>query len=223
MSIINRVINRANFFILKLRIQKHEALLRALGNLPAYEGQGLEFLKEQYSYYTKNISTPNMAASLELIIFISRLCRAMKFRKLLDMGSGFTSFCLRYHAKTDLLVKVWSVDDNEQWLEKTQQYLKRNELSTENLVTLQHFISSGEGGFDLLLLDLNFVEERKKYIQLAVERCSPGGIILFDDVHKREFLWEILQQTKNFPVKLYDLKAITLDEFGRYALLAIKH
>lgn len=172
--------------------------------------------------YVKEVSRADMAASLQCMSFLESMCRAGSYKKLLDFGSGFSSYVFRDYAKKDPSIKVWSVDDDPQWIEKTREYLRCHQLSDNNLTLLEKFVIAPERDFDLVLLDLNFVEVRKNYIKLAVECCKPGGMVVFDDVHKPEFMFEVLQQTRDLPVKLYNLKDLTFDQFGRYALLAIK-
>lgn len=220
-SILKRITNRLLFEKLKLNISTFDALESRL-HISFKDSSTKTKFKETYQYYIDNISRADMAVSLELSSVIYDLCQNISPMKMLDMGSGFSSFILRCYAEKISGCKVWSIDDDAAWLNKTKQYLLASSLNTENLLTLEEFVTSSENEFDILLLDLNYVEVRKNYIKLVIERCKPGGIILFDDVHKREFMTEVLQQTKNLPIKLYDLLSITKDQFGRFALLGIK-
>lgn len=220
-SIYKRITNRLLFEKLKLNI----STLKHLENKLHYSFKDLsthEKIKERHQYYVENISRVDMAASLELSSVVYDLCRMTSPKKMIDIGSGFSSFILRTYAEKTPKCRVWSIDDDTVWLDKTREYLKISSLNTDNLLTLEEFVASSENEFDILLLDLNYVEVRKNYINLVVERCKQGGVILFDDVHKREFMMEVLQQTKKLPVKLYDLSAVTKDQFGRFALLGIK-
>ena len=213
-------LKRTHLKILRRRLHSFNALCKALDFKPSTISED-EF-QPYYQEYTTTISSPNMAASLQLASFVYSLCETVRPAKVLDLGSGFSSFVLRYYAKIDSNCQVWSVDDDEKWLEKSRQYVVKEGLSTQNMVILENFVKSGEKDFDLILLDLNFVEVRKDYINLCVERCRSKGLIIFDDVHKSEFEYEVLLQTANTPVKLFDAKPVTLDSYQRYATVSIK-
>lgn len=221
-NILKRISNRLHFEKLKHNISSLDNLKNHL-NISFENSSTNAKFKDAYQHYVTNISRPDMAASLELSSVVFDLCQNQSSKKMLDMGSGFSSFILRSYADKNSGSNVWSVDDDTAWLGKTKHYLQSASLNTNNLLTLEEFLASTEKGFDFLLLDLNYVEVRKNYIKLVVDRCKRGGLILFDDVHKREFMTEVLEQTQNLPVKLYDLAPITRDQFGRFALLAIKN
>jgi predicted O-methyltransferase YrrM len=221
---VNRLIRKIEFILLKYRIHSGEELAQN-EQIKLNENEVLRVSREIepfYSLYIKNVSRADMAASLQLVSVLLKLCRDVAPNKLLDLGSGFSSFVLRYYAKTNTKTEVWSVDDDIQWLNKTKEYLQESALNTEHVVPLQEFIHTNEGHFDIVLLDLNFVEVRKNYIALAIERCKVGGILLFDDVHKPDFMYEVLIQTRNLPIRLYSIRPLSLDNYGRYALLGIK-
>lgn len=179
----------------------------------------VEELKKAHQEYVSAISSPEMAASFELSRFLLCAQKELKVAKAVDLGSGFTSFILR---RSGNATTVWSVDDDERWLAKTAAYLSSKGVSTSNLCSLSVFIDSGESDFDLIVLDLNYVEVRKNYIDLVLKRCAPGGMVVFDDVHKPHFRLEVLRHCKGHPVELYDLKPVTTDQYGRYAMFAIK-
>lgn len=179
-------------------------------------------LQSDYRHYTAEVSKADMAISLELAAFMMSLCLKNNYTKLLDLGSGFSSFVFRKYALNNENVTVFSVDDDVQWLEKTRTFLQRCSLPTTNLQTLDKFIGSTEEQFDIVLLDLNFVEVRKNYIGLAVDRVKVGGLIVFDDVHKQDYLMDVLKQAAKLPLRLYDIRQLTVDEFDRHALVALK-
>jgi len=222
---INRILRKFNFLILKASIGSYKSLKKS----KFYDSLNAELLKRTkeelksfYNFYVTEISRADMAISLELATVLFAICKTTNPKRILDLGSGFSSFVLRRFAETSPSVKVVSVDDDVQWLEKTKDYLSNKVKNTSNILSLSNFIESAEFNFDIILLDLNFVEVRKNYIALAVERCSQGGLIIFDDAHKPDFMLEILEQTKGLPIRLFNISHLTRDQFGRYALLGIK-
>lgn len=222
---INRIISKFQFLLLKRNVVSFEQLRRKQTFKNFDEkiiSQSKKFLKPFYDQYVREISRPDMATSLELAATLYSICKVNQFSKLLDLGSGFSSFVFRKHSKLNANVIVYSVDDDTRWLGKTREYLIDSSVSADNLMTLSEFIDSNENQFDIVLLDLNFVEVRKNYIKLVIDRCKIGGLIFFDDVHKQEFMTEVLSQASNLPVDIFDVKNCTLDEFGRFAVVAIK-
>jgi hypothetical protein len=68
------------------------------------------------------------------------------------------------------------------------------------------------------LHDLNFVEVRINYVEAVLDRLAPGGLMIFDDVHKRDYLHALLKLLRKRPGSCYSLQPVTADQFGRYAL-----
>lgn len=221
--IFGKIFHKVYFTFLMLKIRKlgsNDTVLKLINDRSIPEAHA--HLKQKYDQYINEVSRAEMAASYECVNLLNRVCRLFSYKKLLDLGSGFSSFTFRQYALSDPTIRVWSVDDDAKWIEKTRDYLYQQKVSTENLMMLDEFIAGNEKDFDLIFLDLNFVEVRKNFIKLAVERCKPGGIIIFDDVHKNDFMYDVLRQTSDLSVQLYDIKSLTLDEFGRFALLGKK-
>ena len=219
-QILNRILDKIYFAILSCKIRTLSPDLESAFNQPSSNED--DDLKEKYDHYIRLVSTADMAASFECVRLLVRVCQWGSFKKLLDFGSGISSVAFREYAGTNADVQVWSVEDDREWLKKTRDFLKTNNLNTDNLIMLDCFLSSMETDFDVVFLDLNFVDVRKNFIRLSVERCKPGGIIVFDDTHKMEFLHQILIQSRGLPIRLFSIKHLTLDRFGRFALLAIK-
>lgn len=179
-------------------------------------------IKPFYTDYVNNISSANMAASLELAASIYTICHLNSYSKLLDMGSGLSSFIFRLYAQETPGVKVYTVDDDAEWLEKTKHFLSRYGLETENMFTLEDFIKLEETGFDYILHDLNFVEVRINYLELVINAAKRNGLIIMDDVHKPDYQHALLKKLERMQVRNYNLKPITIDLYGRYAFAVQK-
>jgi predicted O-methyltransferase YrrM len=179
-------------------------------------------LQPYYDHYVKEVSVPNMAASLELAATLLSICQVSGYKKLADLGSGFSSFVLRYYATTNNDVVVYSIDDHREWLEKTRSYLVTSGVSDEHLMTLDDFIGGNFSGFDCIIHDLNFVEVRINYIMTLLPKLSPTGILILDDMHKPDYRHEVLRKLKTEPFDVYDLSDITKDSFGRYTMVALR-
>ena len=68
-------------------------------------------LESMYAYYTETISNESMAASLKCCAFLVCLYEALEPKRILDLGSGFSSYSLR-HFKDQMSwdTEIYSVD-----------------------------------------------------------------------------------------------------------------
>ena len=136
-------------------------------------------VRNEYRRYTTTVSAPNHALSLATAAYMLHLCRAISARRVLDLGSGFSSWVLRHHAETaSNPVDVVSVDTDEDWLAKTSDYLG----TVAGLVTWDEFTSQTWAPFDLVLHDLAGGSLRETAATLACDLVAPDGVIVFDDV-----------------------------------------
>ena len=182
-------------------------------------------IKSEHKVYIEHISSPEMAMSLELAYFIMNYCIEYKPKRLLDLGSGFSSFVFRMYQNNfkEMDIIVYSIDDNDDWLEKTKNYLNKQNLQDDNLYNLEELKNLNlKNYFDLILLDLNFVDVRKEYLNFSMNLLSKNGLLIVDDVHKVEFLREVKKAAKTNKFKLFNIKNQTLDSFGRFAILLKK-
>jgi len=222
---ISRIFHKFHFSFLKTKV-KTFAQFKKLKPFDQLNSkmieQNKEMLRPYYEQYIKEVSRADMAASLELAAFIYSICKINRFTKLLDMGSGLSSFVFRLYAKERPNVKVFSVDDDAAWVKKTKDFLSQHQLSTDNIFTLDQFLQSGEEGFDCILHDLNFVEVRIKYIGYIMRITKPHGLVILDDVHKPDYLFALLVNLKNIKAKKYNIKPVTYDGYGRFSLAVVK-
>ncbi len=192
---------------------------------PSYSGtdqrvisENREKLRPVYDQYVREVSSPDMAASLELAVFLYTLCRANRYSRLLDLGSGLSSFVFRLYASETPGVSVFSVDDDEMWLSKTRNFLSQHQVETENVMTLEQLLVQNESGFDCILHDLNFVDVRIKYVERILPMIKRGGVIIFDDVHKPDYLVALLAKLAHDGGQSFSLKPATRDRYGRFSL-----
>lgn len=187
-------------------------------NISAYRHEIMPF----YQDYVTVTSNPIMAASFELSIFLLVLCDLIKPKKIIDFGSGFSSFILRSYAMRHPGIEVWSVDDSQEWLEKTGDFLKSKNLSTENLFSLEEMKKKKEISFDLILYDMGDFNTRMLNLNLALGMLSRDGILVLDDMHGADYAFFVLNSLKNNNFKKYSARHYTNDNYGRYSFLA-KH
>lgn len=166
---------------------------------------------DKYYYYISNISTESMAISLETSRLLYYYLKNNRVQRILDFGSGFSSYLFR-----SIHENVITVDDDLNWLEKTKMFLNDNKVYDSDLYHL------GENAwkelkYDFIFVDLNFIEERVKHIKLILTLTQENSVIIFDDVHKLNYLKELNKKLNT--QKGYILNKITFDKFGRYALI----
>lgn len=226
MSILKRAWNKLILKLGESRVKTIESYLRGPGRpLSLAEiSRARADLECVHKSYTNEVSRADMAASLELSAFLLAWCRVKKPERLLDLGSGFTSYVFRLYAREEPGVYVTSVDDDEIWLEKTRDFLIKHRLSTQAMTPLSGLLTnrSPHQPFDLVVQDMNFVEVRIGYTSTALDLAKGGGTVIFDDTHKPDYrrrLLSCLMLSKN---AIYSLKELTLDSYGRYAFGLVK-
>jgi len=193
-----------------------------LNSLSEIDSSVLELLREKHKQYINTISSAEMAASFELCVLLYKLAITLKPSCALDLGAGFSSYVLRLASKNSNNFTVYSVDDDNAWLQKTISYLKENDLQTFNVIGMEDFKKLNGLTLDLILLDLNFVEVRKNYIDTSIEMLNDKGILIFDDTHKIEYLRIVKERCLKNNISLFDFKSSTIDSFKRFALIGVK-
>ncbi len=165
-------------------------------------------IRKAYEEYITTVSDPRWAISLELSSYLLKYIKNHKPKRILDLGSGFSSYILS-QSDTD----VWSVDIEEDWLEKTRQFLAKHDVSQENLVLLEDF--EFERGYDLIFIDIGHAYVDRHPLFEEIERhCS--GVIIFDDIHIQDYRVKVKKYFGDYGIEnLHE----TVDKYGRYAWL----
>ncbi|MBX2942952.1 MAG: hypothetical protein KF860_11445 [Cyclobacteriaceae bacterium] len=222
---IDKILNKIKFLLLKRDIGSYNKFKdrKPFDQLTTTMiDQNKELLRPYYEQYIKEVSRADMAASLELAAFMYTICKINQYTRLLDMGSGLSSFVFRLYANENPRVMVYSVDDDTAWLEKTKDFLRQHKLGVDNILTLDQFLKSEEQGFECILHDLNFIEVRINYVDRMMKIVKSGGLLIFDDVHKPDYFFALLTKVKNIQSKVFSLHPVTHDSFGRFALAVVK-
>jgi predicted O-methyltransferase YrrM len=176
-------------------------------------------LEPVYDEYVRDVSDPIWGMSLETATYLYSLCRATKPTRVLDTGSGFSSYVLRRYAREAGHVTVVSADDDAQWLERTATFLRQRDLTDDGLV-LWPSAQVAEGRYDVVFHDLASGGARVESIPLVLSAVTRGGgAVLFDDAH--HYGGEIFAEGRSAGFELYSVRSFTLDRFGRYAVLGI--
>jgi predicted O-methyltransferase YrrM len=183
-------------------------------------GPYFDILFPRYKDYCMTVSRRGMAASIETVAYMWWLCDQIEAVRVLDMGSGFSSYVLRcYQAKADHAVEVVSVDDSPEWLARTRDWLTRCDLPADGLVWAPDW-RDGTDTYDLVFYDYAGGPARIEWMWDAAKRLNPGGVLLFDDAQHPGHHFEMARVATANNLHLFDVYGVTVDDSGRYAAMA---
>jgi predicted O-methyltransferase YrrM len=170
-----------------------------------------------YLEYVFTVSDAAWAISLDVAAFLLAVCRAGSPTRIADLGSGFSSYVFRTYARERRVgVEVVSVDDSTAWREKTSEFLRAHELSTDALLDWSEFEASRHE-FDLVFHDLGDMTMRARCLDTAVRSARPEGIVVLDDLHMAGYPGLVSQVADAHGRRVVDLMSLTRDDIGRYA------
>ena len=192
----------------------------ALAGLADAASAGRGQLTEAYGSYVASVSSPQWAISLQTAAVLHGLCTLLRPQRALDLGSGFSSFTLRGCAPEGSVVH--SVDEDPQWLARTRDFLSGNGLRTEGLFVWSEFEGRAGETYDLILHDMGRLELRLAALPRALALAAAEGIVVLDDMHEPEYAARAVACCKGAGFEICSLRALTLDEFGRYAGVAFR-
>jgi len=200
-------------------------LRRRFPELGDYENQAREIqakLRPAYDEYVASISTPDSAISLELSALILILCRIRRPRRILDLGSGFSSWVFRYYqAQAQPVPEIWSVDDDLHWLEQTRKFLSAHQLPVSHLENWHDFAEANQAPFDFILHDLGSMSLRQEALPRVVALAGHQALLLLDDIQKLPYGLYARELLGNLHLETYNLKFLVRDRFRRYAFLVL--
>lgn len=196
----------------------------ALVEYEALAAASREKLISHHASYVDSVSNDVMAASIALCAFMDVFCQIGAPAKVVDLGSGFSSYILRTYAATaPTPCEVHSVDDHAGWLGKTKEYLDGHGLDSERLWHWPDFISQIEpGSFDVVLHDMGSMEFRAESLEQVLTLAKSGGHIILDDVHKPAYRKHVHAVLEEQGLEHLSLKKITGDSKARFAYLVFQ-
>jgi len=180
-----------------------------------------ERLLPHYEEYVSSVSNDIMAASLEVSVLLLLCCEFFRPRRILDLGSGFSSFVFRFHMETaNPRPTVVSVDDSDEWLIKTGSYLKGKNIGTDDLIPWKNFAGMAMDPFDLVFYDLGGFDFRKDTFDKVTRMVSREGVLIIDDMHSADYGIFVKGNMDRNKMKYYSLREYTNDGFGRFSFIA---
>ncbi len=220
--------------IVKARIieRNHHDLVESASKIPWLDDYDFKkvdpraILKKVYQEYVNSVSTPDKAISIELAYLLWFILKTTRPKLVIDLGSGFSSYLFRYYQSIvpGEGCRVFSCDDNEQWLDRTASFLQSKNLPISGLLLWDHFLAEhSHERPDLILHDLGYMPVRIKTLPRSLDLCSPQTIAIIDDIHKTQMRHAVLSQLGERGMQAYDLTRFTYDRYGRYAWMLTGH
>ncbi len=182
-------------------------------------------LSESHTRYLNGVSTEDMAVSLELAAFLLVLCRVKQPNRVLDLGSGYSSFVLRKYAAERGDVHVASVDDDAAWLQRTVGWISVHELGTAGLDEWQAFkVRLGsEDPYDVVLYDMGSMATRIQELRTVLGGTTHDkSLVILDDVHKPDYEQYARYVCRSLGLTWADTSYFTRDSLNRHSALVMK-
>ncbi len=173
-----------------------------------------------YERYVDTVSERDVASSLETSVMLMVLCKALSADTVMDLGSGFSSYVFRYYKqKYNPGLGVYSIDTDSYWLDMSRKFSGLHDLSPEGYM-LWDDNTRIHDKCDLIFLDIQDYPRRQGYLPKVRERfCHPGTAVLLDDMHWPRYSAAIYETLSGRDYVHLNLKAQTLDQYGRFANL----
>ena len=197
---------------------RHDPRLEAVAERAA---SARDVLADAHREYVGEVSSLRMAVSLETAGLLGAIIGLTRPRRILDLGSGFSSYVCR-HPEWGATPDVTSVDDDEQWLDATVAYLDSQGVGSDKVVSWEAFRLESVPPFDLIFHDLGSMGTRFLALPRVLELGATTGLTLFDDTHKRRYaarLWWTLRQRG---LSCHALVSLTRDDLGRYSSVLVR-
>ncbi len=195
----------------------------AFADYPGLSKASFDALKPAYTAYIADVSSGDMAVSLETAALLLTFANLLKPARVLDLGSGFSSYVLRSYARdAQHDVSVCSVDDNEHWLDKTRSYLQGHNLPVDDVLSWQDFKQQPPSSYDLIFHDLGSMQLRAEALGFVLGLRDKSGLVVLDDIHKHAYRRTAMAGVKQAGLSFYSSRQFTHDGIGRYAAIAVE-
>jgi predicted O-methyltransferase YrrM len=184
-------------------------------------------LAPSYKDYISNFSSPLISISLNRAVLLAFLAKTLRPGRILDLGSGYSSYVFRTPGISEAAPETISVDDSEQWLSETRKFLLKHGCSTKGLVPLHELLDESNEfsppKWDLCFLDIGDFDLRKRILPRlfdAVVECK--SILVIDDFHVRAYRNFIIDLNQQKKTELFSLRKVTRRRLSHAALVLAK-
>ncbi len=169
-----------------------------------------------YAEYVPAVSKAVYACSLPIAHYLWNLCEERKPRRLLDIGSGFSSYVLRAWAEANG-AEHWCIDSDAEWLDKTRLFLTAHDLDWHHATTWDRAADWALDPFDLVFFDVNAIASRSWYLRKALDMVADGGVLIADDAMEPHYHDALTEHASYYRRKCtYADVQVEPDEWGRF-------
>lgn len=178
-------------------------------------------LRDTHRDYIRNFSAPLITLSLNRAAFLLFLSRTLAPARVLDLGSGFSSYVFRLYQKDNPGVQILSVDDSAEWLEQTRRFLKKYDLPVESLMLHDEMSKTASGlHCDLCFLDMGDLPMRRALLPaLGAYARENGAVVIVDDFHVPTYRRFIRRFCAAQGLQLFSLRRVTRRRLSHAALI----
>jgi predicted O-methyltransferase YrrM len=177
-------------------------------------------LRHVYERYVTEVSTRKWAVSWPTACVLVALCDALRPRRILDLGSGLSTYVVSDWARRCAEgVDVVSVDDSPEWRAKTRAFLEEHRLDAR-LIDIAALCDLPNEAFDLVFDDVGRSEDRARFFETIRRAVAPRAAVVLDDMNVRSYRKQIKARLRHAGWSLYSIRPYTIDAKGRFAMLA---
>ena len=179
-----------------------------------------KIIEPYHENYIRDFTHPGYAFSLESSALLFWVIARNKPEKILDLGSGFTSFVIRF-AKQQLQLNsvCTSIDLEENWLDKTKEFLNLHAIQHDCLELFSMSDVNLNASYNLIVSDSS--GDRTSILETYLPNLAENGIVILDDMHSHRLRKEAREVGIKFGLKYRSLYKFTIDDFGRFAAVLI--
>lgn len=155
--------------------------------------------------------------------WLCHACEIVSAKRILELGSGFSSWALRTWQIDHPEVEIWTVDDELPWLEKTQRELESLGVRTDHCIpfaTLCELTTITNIEFDVVFVDLDNMETRVRHAADFVRWTRPNGLMILDDWHTMPYREHMTSALAMHGITIAEIPE-SIDRHGRF--LAMGH
>jgi len=173
----------------------------------------------------RNNRRAQTALDVPASVWLWNACEREKAERVLELGSGFSSWVLRHwqqRATGFMAPEVWTVDDESKWLATTQLELIEQGFTTFRTTEFQNVVLDDPiDYFDLVFVDLDNTATRIRHAADFVRWAKPGGLLVLDDWHMEHYREPMTRRLAALGISVEALPETT-DEWGRYLAVGRK-
>ena len=170
-------------------------------------------LEKPHRDYIANYSAPLISMSLKRGVFFLYLCQVLQPKKILDLGTGFSSYVFRLFAGENPGTDVISVDESGYWLRETTQYLSVYGLNTGGMISWEEYNKRRDDmQFDLVFVDIGDCKFR---LGILPELISS----MIDEYHVPFYRIGVNRMCNDMGAGIYSLRKMTRTRLSHNAII----